>query len=303
MHIGLIGFGEASYFLTKGLDTKKTSFYAFDVLANANNLKGDIIRKRAAENGVNLVSSYQELFNRANIVLCLTSASSALPIAQKIKPFLRKEQYYADLNSASHITKKRISETLADSPAKFVDIAIMAPVPSWGSKVPLVACGEGAKALTIELNEIGMHIKYIGEEVGLAALNKMIRSVFMKGFVALLCETIFAASQSNMIDDVLESIKVSLYEEKEFTELVNLHLTGMVPHSSRFTHEMEEALITLEELGEDASMTKATIEKMRWFTEEGYIEEFASIGVERPNSYKEIIELYKRRLAKTVENT
>ena len=54
---------------------------------------------------------------------------------------------------------------------------------------------------------------------------------------------------------------------------------------------MEEVLSTLESMNENSIMTKATLEKMRWITSQGYNIEFAL----RPEGYKEVVEYKKQR--------
>ena len=42
----------------------------------------------------------------------------------------------------------------------------MGPVPNYGHKVPILACGKGAKAFTETFNRYGMAITYGGERWG-----------------------------------------------------------------------------------------------------------------------------------------
>lgn len=300
LKLGFIGMGEASFYLSKDLKSEQVTVFAYDKLASEIGFAGDIIRERALKRGITLVMNMEELFVKSEVIMCLTSATSALPISREIKPLLEERHFYADLNSASPKTEKQIAEVLADTPARFTDIGVMAPVPSWGTKVPLVACGKDSKILTDMLNNIGMNVEYMGEEIGTASMFKMNRSMFMKGFVALMCETVFAASQYNIVDEVLESIRKSLYDEKAYLDMVNMHLTGMVPHSKRFVHEMKEALDTLEDLGENSIMTQATVKKMQWFTDEGFLAQFASKGIDRPASFMDIV-AEKNQMKQNVE--
>lgn len=281
--------GEAAFYMSRDLKPEQVSITAFDKLSTDTGLAGNIVRDRAEKVGAKLAKDYEELFEKSDVVLCLTSASSALPIACEILPYLKERHFYADLNSASPVTEKKIAEVLVSSPGRFIDIGVMAPVPSFGTKVPLVSCGKGAKEFTDIMNEVGMNVEYLGEDIGMASMFKMNRSVFVKGFVALMCETVFAAAEYGLVDKVLESIRVSLYDEKPYLDMLNMHLTGMVPHSARFAHEMEEALKTLDDMGENSIMTQATVKKMQWFTDEGFKKYFAERKIDRPASFKDII--------------
>ena len=52
---------------------------------------------------------------------------------------------YADLNSVSPTVKQSIARTIAATGAQFVEIAVMAPVPPYGHRVPMLAGGEALK--------------------------------------------------------------------------------------------------------------------------------------------------------------
>lgn len=56
-------------------------------------------------------------------------------------------------------------------------------------------------------------------------------------------------------------------------------------HNVRFCQEMEEVLHTMDSIHENAIMTRATLEKFRWLSSQGYADHFA----ERPTTYQEVL--------------
>lgn len=294
IRIGLIGYGEAGYLLTSDMNKSLVELFAFDVIAKEESERSAKIKENASANFVKLVDSLEELADRSQIILCLTSANSALPIAREIVPFLKEGQIYSDLNSTSPATKKEIGGVLRESKANFVEAAIMAAVPAHRTKVPIYVCGAQGRQMADMLNGIGMNIEYLSENLGAASATKMLKSVLFKGFIALLTETVFATDQYDITEDVLQALKSILFVEMTYEECCNYFVGTMATHSERLGYEMEEVLLTLESMGENSIMTKATLEKMRWITSQGYNNEFAL----RPDGYEPILE-YKRKLDET----
>ncbi len=289
IRIGFIGFGEAAFGMMRGLRRDGLEVAAYDKFAFVEP-RGTLIRRKAAEAGVALTTTLEELMHRAEYVLCAVSANAALPIASEVRPFLKAGHVYADINSTSPATKKKIHEVVAGTPAKFVEIAVMAPVASYGCTVPMLACGSGAKELSEAFTRIGMNVTYLGETVGKAAAIKMIRSICIKGLLALLVEALHAARKYDIVPEILTTVKKTLLEETSFEEMVNRFITSTAVHSERFGHEMEEVVETLQEVGADFTMTAAAVEKMRWCTMLGLKDHF---GGARPPRYQDVLEAYE----------
>ena len=283
--IGFIGFGEAAYNIAKGLSEEGLSYIiAFDKFWNIEP-QGTIIKKRAQEVGVTLLPSMAKMIEKTEYIFSAVSANLALPLAQECKPYLGEGKCYVDINAASPMTKEAIAELIKLTGASFVDVAVMGPVPVYKHKVPICVCGNGAKNFYETFSKYGMNITYMGEKPGVSSASKMFRSIFMKGFVAILLETIIASHKYQVEDDVLSSIKETL-DHAPFFEVINNLLTRGVIHSARREHEMDEVIATLQSLGVDAIMSEATKMKLRWCTEKGFKEYFKGVP---PSDYHEIL--------------
>ena len=188
----------------------------------------------------------------------------------------------------------------ADSRGDFVEGAVMASVPVNGSHVPVSVCGAKAKEAAELLNSHGMKFTYLSDDIGLASATKALRSVLAKGIIALVTETVFATDHYHITEEVLDKMKVTMFDERGFIGVLPL-LRGLRRHPQwRFCHEMEEVLKTLDDLGENSIMTQATLKKFEWLQQEGYAAYFRSAP--RPTmrcmAVKKMLDEQKRRKSK-----
>lgn len=263
--LGFIGFGEAAFNIAKGLKQEGlTGIRAFDPFWNAPP-RSELICKRAAEAGVQLLPTFKELVEASEMVISAVSADKSVELAETAKAFLKPSQLYVDINATSPMTKEA-ANALIEPVAQFVDCAVMGPVPNYGHKVPLTVSGKGAKQFYDLMKPFGMNITLMDAPAGSASASKMFRSIFMKGFVALLLEMLVAGRRYGVEDDVLASVKETL-TGGPLLDIINGLVARGVIHSERREHEMEEVIATLDLLKVDAIMSKATKEKLHWCTE------------------------------------
>lgn len=97
------------------------------------------------------------------------------------------------MNSVSPGLKQSIARIITAQGARFVEVAVMAPVPPYGHKVPLLAGGTHAPEFSERLSPFGMQIETGSAEVGAAAATKMCRSIMVKGMEALMVECVLTA--------------------------------------------------------------------------------------------------------------
>ena len=90
----------------------------------------------------------------------------------------------------------------------------------------------------------------------------MIRSVMVKGLEALSDEMIAAAQAAGVAEEVLASLDAS-WREESWRDRVAYNLERMETHGIRRAEEMEQAVLTLRDLGVYPLMTQATIVRQR----------------------------------------
>jgi 3-hydroxyisobutyrate dehydrogenase-like beta-hydroxyacid dehydrogenase len=252
MDIVFIGFGEAAYHLSKGLRTSgDLQIGAFDA-----NLS-PVVRQRADEHHVTLFDSLETACHGARFVVCLTSASSALGIAQKVLPLLVAGQTYVDMNSAAPSVKQAIDQLPRAAGVGFCDSAVMGTVPGNNHRVPMLLAGDGAAAFAAAFSPRGMQLTVLDAEAGGASAIKMLKSVVMKGLPQLLLEAFQAGEKFGVLDTLVASLGDSL-NGKTIEQLANTFTARTLIHAKRRSAEMDDAVATLEAAGVDASMSRAT---------------------------------------------
>jgi 3-hydroxyisobutyrate dehydrogenase-like beta-hydroxyacid dehydrogenase len=284
--LGFIGFGEAAFHIGSGLHEEGVAgILAFDIMAG-DPQRGPLVRERAASAQVTLLPSLGEMLAKADVVLCATSAKSALAIAREAQPFLRAGLLYADINSASPGVKREIGAVVGQTAALFVDVAVMALVPQYRHKVPMAVSGTGARLFAERLAPWGMDITYINDQAGSSSAIKMLRSIFIKGLAALLLEALTASRKAGVEREIMESIRETV-EEQPFERLANLLLTRNAVSAERRVAEMDDVVSTIGEMGLDSSVSRATRAKLQSLVQ---MDLKARLGHKPPAHYTQVLD-------------
>ena len=284
--IGFVGFGEAAFHITKGLrEAGLQNFAAFDIHTHTAG-RGEKIRRRALETETRLVESTAELASTAEWILSAVTSDQAAVAAEQNAPHLKAHHLYADLNSVSPAVKQAIARTIMASGARFVEIAMMAPVPPYGQRVPILAGGPAAEEFARRMEPYGMRVQVVSREVGTAAATKMFRSIMVKGMEALITECVLGAGRYGAEQGVFTSLAES-YPGIDWKAMADYMIGRVVEHGERRAREMEEVAETLESIGIEPIMAEATARRMDWSAKLGLKEHF---GGEPPQSYREFLD-------------
>jgi 3-hydroxyisobutyrate dehydrogenase-like beta-hydroxyacid dehydrogenase len=261
--IGFLGFGEAGFHLARGLrKAGAPPLIAFDINAN-HGAAGERIRTRAAETGTQLVATPLELANGAGVIVSVVTAASALEAARSVAAHLGTDHFFADLNSVSPETKKQIAQVISDGAGRFVEGAIMAPVPPAEHRVPIVLNGPWAPAVVDALSRYQMRLEVMDGSIGAAAAVKMCRSIVIKGLEALLLECAIAAAEYDAADRVFDSL-AETYPGMDWRKTAEYMIGRVLQHGERRAREMEEVAATLRAAGIEPLMAEATARRQHW---------------------------------------
>jgi 3-hydroxyisobutyrate dehydrogenase-like beta-hydroxyacid dehydrogenase len=286
MTIGFIGFGEAGFHIAKGLrEAGAGQLTAYDINTHTTGL-GELIRRRAAETATRLADTSEDLIRSCEVVLSVVTSNQAAHAAGQNAPYLGAEHLYADLNSVSPALKQAIARTIAATGARFVEIAVMAPVPPYGHRVPMLAGGDAAGEFAERLTPFGMRVEVVAREIGVASATKMFRSIMVKGMEALITECVLGASHYGAESRVFASLAES-FPGIDWPELADYMVGRVVVHGERRAREMEEVAETLRSLGIEPIMAEATARRMDWSAQLGLKARF---GGETPRGYREVLE-------------
>jgi 3-hydroxyisobutyrate dehydrogenase-like beta-hydroxyacid dehydrogenase len=284
--IGFIGFGEAGFHLASGLRSAGiTKIFAYDIDP------GPRIQQRAQDSQTQLVASPRQLAASADILISAVTSSSALDAARQTIPFLEARHSYLDINSISPGLKQDIDKLIRTTPAAFIEAAVMAPVPPYGHRVPMLLGGGRATALAEILSPFGMRLEVVSEEIGVAAAVKMCRSIVVKGLEALMFECILGASRYHAEDRVFASLQES-FPGIDWKKLADYMVGRVVLHGERRAREMEEVAETLRAGGVDPIMAEATARRQEWSAQMDLKSHF---GPEGPLNYPEVLEIIRNK--------
>jgi 3-hydroxyisobutyrate dehydrogenase-like beta-hydroxyacid dehydrogenase len=288
MTIGFVGFGEVGSTIAGGLRSAGCERpVAYDIDRHDAS-RGPLIERRAAESGTTLVDSSAELAHRSRIIFSTVTSNAALDAAMQTAPFLTPEHVYADLNSVSPALKQQVGTVVDATGARFVEVAVMAPVAPHGHRVPMLLGGPAASAFAEMLAPFGMRLEVLGVSgIGAAAAVKMCRSIVVKGLEALICECVLGASRYGADEHVFESLNES-FPGLDWKNLADYMVGRVVVHGERRAREMEEVADTLRAVGVDPIMAEATVRRQDWVAQLGLRSHFGPKG---PRSYREVLEI------------
>jgi 3-hydroxyisobutyrate dehydrogenase-like beta-hydroxyacid dehydrogenase len=192
----------------------------------------------------------------AGLVLSVNSAKDAVPALIASLDAISPGTIWADLNTASPGVKRELAELGRARGIPVTDIAMMAPVPGKGLRVPMLASGDGAASAASQLTPLGASIEVLDGPAGLAATRKLLRSVFYKGMAAAITEALEAARAVGLQDWLHGHIAEELTMADVTT--VDRIVTGTRQHSVRRAAEMGAAAAMLSELGVPPVMADAS---------------------------------------------
>jgi len=258
--ISVIGFGEAGQAIASGLrESGIERIAAWDILFPVE--AGTKLKAAGEDMGVRLAASAAEAVSETDMIISAVTAASSYEAAESVAPHLKGNPYYLDINSVSP-GRKQTTAALLGGRARYVDVAVIAPIHPKRHRTPLLLSGPNAEAVAPLLGELDMQLKIVGPKTGAAAAIKMIRSVMIKGLEALTLECFLAAHRAGIVDEVAESMKNN-YPGIDFKEVADYNLERMASHGERRAAEMEESCATLRELGLDPLMTEGTVKRQR----------------------------------------
>jgi 3-hydroxyisobutyrate dehydrogenase-like beta-hydroxyacid dehydrogenase len=262
-----IGFGEAGQAIAAGLrEAGVESIAAWDILFPKD--EGAKLKQAGEKMGARLASSAADAVAHSDIIVAAVTASSSLEAAQSVVPHIAGNPYYLDINSVSPGRKKDTARLL-EGTARYVDVAILAPIHPKRHQTPLLLAGPHARAvMPLLIDELEMQGAIASDEIGAAAALKMIRSVMIKGIEALTAECFMAAQRAGIVEEVAASLKNN-YPGLDWPKVIDYNLERMASHGIRRADEMEQSAVTLTELGIAPLMTNGTIARQRELGELG----------------------------------
>jgi len=252
--VAVLGLGEAGSLIARDLITAGAVVRGYDPAVS------EVAGVTGAAGYVSAASD-AEACAGAHLVLSVNSAKEAVAALRASLEAIRPEAdapgaVWADLNTASPGVKRELAELGKPHGIRVTDVAMMAPVPGKGLRVPMLASGDGADAVAATLEPLGADIAVLDGPAGLAATRKLLRSVFYKGMAASIVEAIEAARAAGLADWLHAHIAEELAKADVTT--VDRIVTGTTRHAVRRGAEMAAAAAMLTKLGVPPIMADAS---------------------------------------------
>lgn len=286
--LGFIGFGEAAFWMARGLRREGiTRIVAYDLHTSTPG-RGELIRQRAEEAGVQLLPRLSAVPPECEIVISAVTAAAARSVGEEAAAHLQPRHLYVDINSVSPAAKKAIGEAVAGSGASFVEAAVMSTVPPLGHGAPMLLCGPGAADFCARMTPLGMKLEVLPGPLGSAASIKMFRSVIIKGLEALMLECVLAAEQYGAASRVFDSVSASI-PGIDWDRLANYMIGRTALHAERRAHEMMEVAATLADIGIDPIMASATARRIESCTR---LDPKTRFNGREPADYREVVRAF-----------
>ena len=265
-NIAIIGYGEAGGIFGQDFAASEFAVSTFDILLNGEPARSVMLEK-ARQANVRPCDTLAKAIRGADLVISAVTASSAAEVARNAAPLLQGGQVYLDINSVSPDTKREIGRILADSPAMFVEAAVMAPVSPQRLKVPMLLGGVHAATVAPRLQAIGMNVRPVSERIGVASAIKMSRSIIIKGLEAITVESMFTARRYGAEKEVLES-RAATYPDMGWNGALPDYLISRVAeHGKRRAAEMREAAQAVADAGLEPLTALATAQRQEWLAQ------------------------------------
>jgi 3-hydroxyisobutyrate dehydrogenase-like beta-hydroxyacid dehydrogenase len=241
--IAVLGLGEAGSEIAADLVSAGAVVHGFDP-------------KVPAPAAIRGFGSDSDAARGAQIILALTSAREAAETLELALPGIEDGAIYADLNTGSAGLKAALAATAAGRGIACVDVAMMAPVPGLGLRVPMLASGPRAEDLASVLRALGASVTVLAGPPGTAATRKLLRSVFYKGLAAAVTEALRGGRAAGCEEWLREDIRQVLASASAAT--VDRLEEGSIRHARRRTDEMMAAGDLLDELGVPPRVARAS---------------------------------------------
>ena len=194
------------------------------------------------------VPTYPQFVTEADLILSIMVPAQAMSAASMVAEALQKVDTtlaYADCNAIAPQTVRKLGEIIASAGGRFVDASIIGPPPRTPGATRFYASGPNLDIFS-ELNNYGLDVRALGEEIGLASAIKMCYASLTKGLTALCTELLTAASVLGVSEALTAEFQLS---QSALFERMEKGLPGMPPKARRWIGEMEEISATFAHVG------------------------------------------------------
>ena len=261
----IIGFGEVGQIMAQDLTAAGCEPAGVFDLKFAD---PDSIPSRAAVAPYRAGSSAPDAVAGAQLIISAVTAAQGLNAAQSVAGGIAPGAFFVDMNSVSPEVKRQSAQAVTAAGGRYVEAAVMTPVPPYRIKSPLLLGGPHAADFLEMAAPLGFNAKVYSTEIGKASAVKMCRSVIIKGMEAIFTESFLTSRRLGVDADVLASLKdmLPVPDMEAFTRYLILR---SVQHGKRRAEEMREVARTVSEAHVEPLMSSATAQRQDFAADTG----------------------------------
>jgi 3-hydroxyisobutyrate dehydrogenase-like beta-hydroxyacid dehydrogenase len=220
--------------------------------------------RAAARLGLRIGASAVDAVKGADLAISAVTAAQCVTAAEDSAPGLEPDAFFLDLNSASPGAKHAASLAIEAVGARYVEAAVMSPIEPKRLASPMLLGGPFARAFLDAVAGLGFDgARPYSPEIGKAAATKLCRSVMIKGFEALIAESLLAARHYGVEAEVLDSLS-NLMPMPDWPERARYMISRSLEHGTRRAEEMREAAMTVDQAGVAPTMSEAIAKRQDW---------------------------------------
>lgn len=279
LRVGFLGFGAVGAAFAKGLaDHNEVSALSATDPMLAHDSYGPSIRGNAESTGVHLVDAACQL-PIGDVLFIATPGAATKSALKSLGPTPRSNELIVDVTTAAIEDKNENAKAAEAIGARYVDGAIVGPIPVLGLKAPMLVSGDAAGVFKGLADSLGMVVEIVAGPVGSAVAAKYIRSIFTKGFESLILEMALAAEVLGVKEVVLQGL-AKTFNAQTFEEHIDRSLREDAIHSGRRAVEMGNVVQLLSARGLPDHMSRAASTTLSWSASLGTREHFGGVAPE-----------------------
>ncbi len=263
--LAIIGFGEVGQIFTREFSGFGVADIAvYDILfADPSSAPS-----KAAFAGVRKSPTAHDAVHNADLIVSAVTAASTLDAASSVEDALTRDAYFWDLNSAAPATKRDAAGIVQRAGGRYVEAAVMSSVPPHGIRSPMLLGGPHAHDFARAMAHFDLDLTPDDGDLGTVSAIKMCRSVLIKGFEALLVESMLAARHYGVEGEVLASLGDTI-PHPDWQKHAAYMISRALIHGRRRAEEMREVAKTVRDAGVEPLMAAPTAVRDDWAADKG----------------------------------
>lgn len=253
-------------------------------------------RQLAEKAGIVEAPTYSHLVTEADLILSIMVPAQAMSAAAVVADALQQTNTtltYSDCNAIAPQTVRKLGEIITAAGGTFVDASIIGPPPRTPGATRFYASGSQLQTFS-ELNQYGLDVRLLGDEIGLASAIKMCYASLTKGLTALCTELLTAAAVLGVSDALTAEFQLS---QAALFERMEKGLPSMPPKARRWIGEMEEISATFEHIGLTPNILTGAADMYR-FVGETHLAELPPEARDQFPTLAELITIFAAQLEK-----